>query len=60
MQFTIPISRDRIFEGNETFTIQLVKHKSAQNLNKIEICNPSTATGQIIDESKKSTYYLCL
>ena len=51
-KFTIPIIKDRIFEGTEVFTIQLAKHKSAKKLN-IEICNPSTAIGHIIDKSEK-------
>ena len=51
-KFTIPIIKDRIFEGTEVFTIQLAKHKSAKKLN-IEICNPSTAIGHIIDKGEK-------
>ena len=49
--FAIPINKDRIYEGSEIFTIQLAKHNSANKLS-IEICNPSTAIGQIIDKSK--------
>ena len=51
-KFTIPIIKDRIFEGTEVFTIHLAKHKSAKKLN-IEICNPSTAIGHIIDKGEK-------
>ena len=51
-KFTIPIIKDRIFEGTEVCTIQLAKHKSAKTLN-IDICNPSTAIGHIIDKGEK-------
>ena len=48
----MPITKDKIFEGTEIFAIQLANHKSASKLN-VEICDPSTAIGQINDESKK-------
>ena len=48
----MPITKDKMFEGTEFFTIQLANHNSAKRLN-IEICDPSTAIGQIIDKGKK-------
>lgn len=56
--FTLKIIKDRFFEGIEFFTIKLTAEYSAKQLN-VEICNPSTAIGHIIDKSKTDDVCAC-
>lgn len=49
--FTIQITKDRKFEGTEFFTIQLAETRSSKKL-QIQIGNPNTAIGQIVDEGE--------
>ena len=53
--FAIQITKDRLFEGTEAFTIQLTNTTSSEQLN-IKLSDPSVAVGQIIDEGMNERY----
>ena len=48
--FTVQIIEDGKFEGTEYFAIQLVEMHTSEKF-KIQVGDPSTAFGEIIDQS---------
>ena len=53
--FAIQITKDRLFEETEAFTIQLTNTISSEQLN-IKLSDPSIAVGQIINEGMNKRY----
>ena len=48
--FGVRVTKDRKFEGAEFFIIQLVEMHTSEKF-KVQVVDPRTAFGQIIDES---------